>query len=313
MARRSREAILSIAAEQHGVFSTAQATGAGVPRHGLYRWKETGEIHQIAPSVWLVAGSPDTPARLAMAAVVRRGPDAALSRTSAGWLWEVPGHTLDPIRVLRARTNRAGSIGSHHTSRSLDASDLTVRRGIPVTTPVRTIFDLAACQHELRTRRDLNNLTTRGLITLSGLDEGLDRLGARGRTGIGVMRKLIVELREKGAPAGSNLELVAEEVLQMAGFRGFERQVEIGDDEGFIARVDFAHRRTMLAIEVDSDRFHGGLVDRMLDEEKSARLTQAGWRVARITEHELWWQRAALVQRLRTLGLASGPRARAAS
>jgi very-short-patch-repair endonuclease len=299
MARPDRTTILSIAATQHGAFTTAQAAETGISRRSLRRWRETGEIRQFAPGVWLTAGSPGTPERLAMATVLSRGAGAALDRTSAAWLWGVPGHTLEPLHVLRPRSDRAGTIGTHHTSRSFTSTDLTVRRGIPVTTPARTIFDLAAHQHELRTRRDLNYLMSSRLMTLEKLDEALDRLAARGRTGIRVMRKLIAEQVEKGAPAGSNLELLAEELLESAGFRRLERQVDLGDSEGFIARVDFVHRSTRTAFEVDSDRFHGGLVDRLIDEQKSARLRRAGWTVVRITEHELWWSRDELVRRLR--------------
>ncbi len=102
----------------------------------------------------------------------------------------------------------------------------------------------------------------RGLATLAQLDAALDRLARRGRSGITTMRELIAEAHDAGAPAGSNLELVTQDILETAGFGQIERQVPIYDAEGFIARVDFGDRRRRIAVEVDSDRFHGGLVDR---------------------------------------------------
>jgi hypothetical protein len=313
MSQEARSATFSLAARQHGVFTTAQAVGAGVSRRDLYRWRDGGQIDQAAPGVWLVRGAPDTPERSAITAVLSRGAGAALARSSAAWFWGIPGHQLEPLHVLRPRTDQAGNIGSHHTSRSLDSCDLTVRRSVVLTTPLRTLFDLAGRQHPLRTRRDLNHLMTTGLLTLERLDEGLSRLASRGRPGITVMRLLIAEQHEKGAPVGSSLELLAEEVLGGAGFHGLERQVSLGDDDGFVARVDLVHRPTKSAFEIDSDRFHGGLVDRMIDEDKTERLARAGWQVIRITEHELWWARDQLFARLRALRQRSTSRDQAAS
>ena len=114
------------------------------------------------------------------------------------------------------------------------------------------------------------------------------------------MRGLIDELLVAGAPAGSSLELRAEQILQDCGLGAIERQVELGDDDGMIGRVDFADRRLRVVVEVDSDRFHGGLVDRELDEARNRRLARAGWTVIRIDERELWWGREALEERLRS-------------
>jgi very-short-patch-repair endonuclease len=212
----------------------------------------------------------------------------------------VPGHGLEPAQVIRVRNDHRPAAGRVHTSRAFLADlDLTERRGLLLTTPTRTIFDLAGSQHPDRTRRDLNNLSSRGLVTLDLLDEGLDRLATRGRKGIATMRALITELREKGTPAGSNLELRVEELLARSGLRGMRRQVEIGDVDGFIARVDFADLGLGLVIEVDSDRFHHGLVDRQLDAAKTARLEALGLTVVRITEQEVWFEATALVLRLR--------------
>ncbi|HEY6530668.1 MAG TPA: DUF559 domain-containing protein [Acidimicrobiales bacterium] len=204
-----------------------------------------------------------------------------------------------PVQVIRGRDQHLAGIAATRTSRALAPCDITERRGLRVTTPTRTIFDLAGNQHPDRTRRDLNGLMARGLITLELLDEGLDRLATRGRSGITTMRRLISEAHEKGAPAGSNLELTAEEILDLAGMRTMRRQLEIYDDQGLVARVDFGESILRVVVEVDSDRFHHGLVDRQLDALKTARLEALGWTVIRITEQEIWHGRTALVNRLR--------------
>jgi very-short-patch-repair endonuclease len=201
--------------------------------------------------------------------------------------------------MIRSRGEHDPCVGTAHTSRALDGRDLTVRRGLRVTTPTRTIFDLAGCQHPARTRRDLNDLWSRGLVSLELLDDAMARLSCKGRPGITTMRRLVEELRELGVPAGSNLELSVEGLFPLAGLRGMRRQVEIGGGSGVIARVDFADLELSIVVEVDSDRFHHGLVDRQLDATKTARLQALGLTVVRITEQEVWHDRSTLVARLR--------------
>jgi very-short-patch-repair endonuclease len=302
-----RNPILGLAAQQFGLFTTAQADELGLSIRMLQRWRSSGAIRLADRSVWAVRGAPVSADQRALAAVLRHGSTAVLSGASAAWLWRLHGRLPEPFEVSRIRGARSGAGQCTHTSRLFDSVDITVRRGIPTTTPLRTVFDLAGHQHIERTRKDLNDLMGRGLITLDMLDAGLDRLAARGRNGIAAMRKLIADAHDKGAPAGSNLELVVEDLLDQAGFREIERQVPVYDEDGFIARVDFGERRRRIAIEVDSDRFHHGLLDKALDATKSTRLVRCGWTIERIVEQEVWWDRPALVTRLRQLLWSTTP------
>jgi hypothetical protein len=299
MKRTDRRTILDIAARQHGVFNLMQANESGLTAEAVDHWAASGEVRRLDRGVWAVVGAPATPDRLAMASVLRGGPGSALCRASAGWLWGLARHQLAPVELMRDRGDRQTRTSRVRSSRVFTGVDVTTRRGIPVTTPARTIFDLAAKQQAERTRKDLNDLFACGLVNLELLNESLERLAARGRPGIAVMRRLIRELEEKGAPAGSSLELLAEEILVGVGFEGLVRQLPIYDREGFIARVDFAEPLLRVAFEVDSDRFHLGLVDRMLDERKTRRLVAIEWTVVRISERELWWERPGLERRLR--------------
>jgi very-short-patch-repair endonuclease len=240
----------------------------------------------------------DSGERRAMAAVLGRRYRSALALDSAAWVWRLPGHALEPIALVSVRGRHDPGLGSAHTSTCLDVSDLTIRRGLPVTTPTRTIFDLAGRQHPERTARDLNTLMGAGLVRLGQLQTQLTRLACKGRPGITVMRELIERIDGGEAPTESGLELRCRDILAEAGFVGLAQQVVLGDEEGVIARVDFCDRAMRIVIEVDSDRYHGGLLDRMLDATKTERLETAGWTVVRITEQEIFWGRSALVRRL---------------
>lgn len=293
-----RTKVLVLAAGQFGLFTTVQALEAGMTREAVKAWARTGSIAKVRPGVWSVSGVPESPEREAMQQILGVRGRAALAVTSAGWVWAIPGHRLHPVEVMSRRSERHIPVARAHTSTRLGESDVTVRRGLPVTTPTRTIFDLAGRQAPGRTARDLNHLMGRGLVTLSGLNEHLDRLAGRGRPGITVMRERIAAIAAGEQPTESALELRCREILHWAGFTGLDQQVVLGDDDGVIGRVDFCDRRLRVVIEVDSDRYHGGLLDRQLDAARTARLEATGWTVVRITEHEIFWQRDSLVERL---------------
>jgi very-short-patch-repair endonuclease len=295
----TKHELFAVARGQHGVFTTGQARALGLSGHALGALHRTGTVESIRRGLWRISGAPATRHSVAMAAVLGHGSAALLARSSAAWLWDIPGHRMEPVHVLQGRELDRPVIGGTRTSRCVGEEDATVRDGIPTTTPARTIFDLAGVQHPLRTRRDLNNLTARGLLDIDVLNVALDRLATRGRSGIALMRRLIEELEAKGCPAGSNLELLVEELLETAGFRKLRRQLPLYDEAGYIARVDFGDASIRLAIEVDSDRFHMGLVDREIDAEKSERIAAIGWTLVRISELEVWHQRSELITRLR--------------
>jgi len=65
------------------------------------------------------------------------------------------------------------------------------------------------------------------------------------------------------------------------------RQVDVGDNDGWIGRVDLAYTNRKLVVEIDSVLHHSTLVDRRADEVRDRRLRAAGWRVERITEDDL--------------------------
>jgi very-short-patch-repair endonuclease len=296
-----RDAVLTLASGQLGLFTTIQAVEVGITRDAVKGWARSGRVTSVRPGVWAVRGAPDSPDRTALEAVLGRRHPVSLALDSAGWVWQLPGHSLAPVSLLSVRDRHRPGRSRPHTSTRLASIDITVRRGLPVTTPTRTIFDLAGRQHPARTRRDLNDLMGRGLIRLEGLQHQLERLAGRGRPGITVMRELITRVEDGEQPTESGLELRARDILREAGFTALDQQVVLGDDDGFIARVDFCTRPLHIVFEIDSDRFHGGLLDQMLDAEKTARLEAVGWTVVRITEHEIFWARDALVSRLETV------------
>jgi predicted transcriptional regulator of viral defense system len=134
--------VARVAARQHGVVSRRQLRALGASDTQVTRWAAKGRLHRILHRVYAV-GHPEVGALgTAMAAVLSTG--GVLSHRSAAALFDIRPYTGPPeVTVRRSGARRRRGIRMH-VSRVLPAADVATREGIPVTTPARTLLDLAA-------------------------------------------------------------------------------------------------------------------------------------------------------------------------
>lgn len=92
-----------------------------------------------------------------MAAVLAAGPGAVLSHHSAATLWELRPSSRGAIDVIAQRGKR-GRPGIRLHRIDLPPDEITTHRGIPVTTPSRTISDLAGELTKDRAERAISEL-----------------------------------------------------------------------------------------------------------------------------------------------------------
>jgi hypothetical protein len=96
----------------------------------------------------------------------------------------LPGGVRDLLEITCPRWRRARHNGLKvHESGSLLPQDVTSVRGIPVTTPARTLFDLAGIYQTGMVELALENALRRGLVTMPELDATVRRLSRRGASG----------------------------------------------------------------------------------------------------------------------------------
>jgi hypothetical protein len=156
-----------------------------------------------------------------------------------------------------------------------------------VTTVARTVFDLAGCVHPSRAERALDNALSHKLVKLEAMRRVTIEMVARGRKGSALMRVLLTERGAGYIPPASGLEAEFLAVVVEAGLEIPECQVNLGGSVSWVGRVDFYYPRRRLVVEIDSDRHHTSKLDRESDARRDAALRAAGFRVLRITEHEL--------------------------
>jgi very-short-patch-repair endonuclease len=177
-----------------------------------------------------------------MAAVLACGPSAVLSHMSAAVLWELLRPTKGPVDVsVPTQGGRRRQAGIH--------------RGIPVTTPARTIADLEGIVPERWVRRAVRQAEMSGY-----------------RLGTGV----------KSDRTRSDLEKDFLKICRRFDIPAPEVNVEIGR-----WTVDFLWRAERIAVETDFYDYHRGRIAFQDDHERDLDLRRRGFEVHRFSESQV--------------------------
>ncbi len=138
-------AVAALADAQHGVVTRRQLELLGFSARAVGRRVEAGRLRPLHRGVYAVGHTALRVEGRWMAAVLACGDGAVLSHASAAAVWELRPIGSGAIHVTvpgdPGRKKRAGI--RVHRSRTLTPEQTTSHRGIPVTTPERTIVDLA--------------------------------------------------------------------------------------------------------------------------------------------------------------------------
>jgi hypothetical protein len=139
--RRSRRWL----ARQEGMFSTEQLLAAGLGRGGISLRLRRGWLHPLHHQVYAVGHSRVTAkARLWAAILACGGPEpAVLIHRSAAAMSELIRTPSGRVEVTTLRQSHSAEAIRVDRARSLEAQNITSLDGLPLTTPTRTLIDLA--------------------------------------------------------------------------------------------------------------------------------------------------------------------------
>ena len=168
--------------------------------------------------------------------------------------------------------------------------DTRVLDRIPVTSPARTILDLAAVLPPHLLERVVAEAQARRLVREGDLVDQLHRHPCR--PGTPALRNLI-ELERGPALTRSEAERRLLRLVRAAGFRSPGTNVRVGPYE-----VDFLWRAERIVVEIDGFRFHSSRAAFERDRERDTRLIAAGYAVLRFTWRQLVSSPEAVVARL---------------
>jgi very-short-patch-repair endonuclease len=217
-----------------------------------------------------------------MAAVLACGRSAALSHRSAAALWRIGTERDDAIDISVARHCWLTRAGLRVRSRpSLSVGDIGSHREIPVTSPVRTLIDLATELPVGRLERAVNEADKRDLIDPESLREALDDYA--GQPGVRPLRTLLD--RHTFRLSDTELEVLFRPIAEAAGLpTPLTKQMVNGFE------VDFFWPQLRLVVETDGLRYHRTPAAQARDALRDQTHTAAGLTPLRFSHYQVKYE-----------------------
>jgi very-short-patch-repair endonuclease len=294
---RADLAIAPLFARQHGLVARSQAVARGLSPYAIRYRIRSGEWSRVHPGVYRLASSPETFHQRLLAACLSAGADAVASHRAAASLLGLPvpdGHV--EITVPECRRIRIAGARLHRTT---DLATLRRRRidGIPVTTPSRTVVDLAKVLDPDQLEAVLDHTLAERIVSVRSLTTTLASRPSRGRRGTALLARLLAQ-RPAGRAPESRFESRLLRALTAFGLPHPTTQYSVRLPNGRTARLDFAYPEALLAVEADSYRHHSSMTAWSRDRVRHNELMTLGWRVLPVTFRDLLSDPAAVADQV---------------
>jgi very-short-patch-repair endonuclease len=274
------EAIAALAARQHGVVSHAQLADLGVGDGAIKHRVALGRLQPLHRGVYAVGHRALRSEAWWLAAVLAAGPGAALSYRSAAELWGMRNGSRARIDVSVPRHRRSTARLEVHVVEMQD-DEVTVEHGVPVTTPARTLLDLAAIVSPQHLKAAFDEAEVRRLTSPTSLDALVARYP--GRRGTRAMTRVLARHRATGAAIPTSI--LERRLLTLLDAHRLPRpHINRRSDHG---ELDATWHEQRLIVECDGFATHGTREAFERDRARDRELVVAGWRVVRITWRQL--------------------------
>jgi len=272
--RDDTRGLAELASRQNGNITHRQLVDAGLSPQQIARRREAGWLVPRHTGVYAVGYVPAARESSWHAAVLALGAGAVLSYASAAALWGMARATAIievTVPTTAGHVKRDGIVV--HRQR-LPPEHVTTHRGIPVTTPIRTLLDYAAVAPLSALFRAFEQAQVHLHIPPAPIAaEVIARPGARGN---GKLRKVL-----EGAVDPKDVRSVLEiRFLRMCAAHGLPRpnvNVRMGE-----WTPDFYWPEWGLVVETDSVAFHSTAWERQRDAEKDVAMRGLGFKVLRL-------------------------------
>jgi very-short-patch-repair endonuclease len=283
----SLSGVLALAAGQHGVVTRAQLFELGLSSQAVDHRLRRGRLHRVHRGVYAVGRPELTRHGVLIAAVLSCGPGAVLSHEHAGEVIGIRKRRAGPIEV----TVPAGAMRSRpgvrvHRQRLSD-HDVTHRHGIPVTSLVRTLVDLAQRLTAGELEAAVNEADKLDLVDPERLRAALPNRG--GQRGVAALRELLD--RQTLTLTDSELERRFLRIVRCAGLPlpGTQRRVNS-------VRVDFFWPELGLVVETDGLRYHRTPAQQARDRLRDQTHSASGLTPLRFTHAQVVYEAGHVVQ-----------------
>lgn len=294
-AREWDQRIAELARRQHGVVRRAQLRALGMGEGAIESRVKRGRLHRFHRGVYVVGYRRINRKGRWMAAVLASGSGACLSHRSAARLWQLMPPGDEWVEVTSPPPNQARRRGIVCHQGVVAVDERLVIDAIPVTSPFRTVFDLAAVLRLRELERVWHEAEVRGLRDRVSLPMLLERYP--GRRGSRNLRTLL----EAPEPVGLTRNDFEEAFLALVDASGVRRPQMNADValRGRFYEVDALWEEERVAVELDSRSVHGTKKRFESDRQRDRILVAEGWTTFHITWRQLQKEAEEIVADLR--------------
>ncbi len=268
------ERVGALADAQRGRVSRRQLIAAGLTAAQIGRLIERAQLRPLHHGVYAVGHL--APIELAdeTAALLAGGRTAVLSHHTAAAMWNLrppqPGPVHVTVTVRIARPNL-----TIHRTRRLEPADVRIRRGLSLTSPARTLLDLADHLTPRELERAADEARIQRLTSPKELEAAIARGPHRNRI------HLLTQLLDPDRPTSLTVSHPEEcflALVRAARLPPPQCNVHL---HGF--SVDFYWPESRVAVEIDGYRYHSSRAAFERDHRKTSTLKRAGIDVERYT------------------------------
>lgn len=283
-----------IADRQHGVVSRAQLLAAGLSARVIDAAIAAGRLRPLFRGVYAVGHAVVSPDGWCQAALLACGDRSVLGHHTACLKWDLRRGDLFPVCVIVPgdRGRKRDRIQTRRTT--LDRRDWMLFDGLRLTTPARTIIDMAG---ELNPK-EMRLLVERAQDVKRFDPKRIEAVLQRNprRPGCRPLLHLIALLQPDQDGAKSYLERLFLKIVRGARLPEPEVNVRIENRER-----DFVWRDRRLVVEVDGYANHSSRQAMRRDRARDRELTAALWRPARFTYEDVAFEPGATAKELTRL------------
>lgn len=277
------ERLAELLAAQHGAVARSQAIQAGLSPSAVRTELRNGRWEQAAPRVYTLRGLGDSWYRQLWVAYLHLGPDACVTHESAGRLHgfdEVPSGLV--VLTLPHGRRISSSTARLHRADDLIREHVTLLDGLPVTTPARTVVDLAAVLRPARLRSLIESCVVERRLGLAQIGAALAQVRRRGKPGVTRLSRVLDELGPGDGIPNGELERLFATVVDLAGL---PRPVHEHPLPGVGARSGFVDRcwpEAKMIVEIDGRKWHSRRQQVVADHDRALQAQTAGYETSRV-------------------------------
>lgn len=257
----------------------------GLTRRQIRYRVQQRRADQIGYDLFRFAGVPITQDQRNLAAAWRTG--GVVSHRTGAEMHDLITRSIHTphASVGRRRTHLLDDVIVHRSADLLD-TDVMALRGIPVTTPARSLVDVGLQITDLELEKALHKAVHTGQTTFEEVWHTYLRVSAQGRNGCGPIGDLLRSVGRDGAAAESDLEVEMLAALRSYGAPTPSRQHPVRVD-GTDFRLDLAYPNHKVFLEGDGFGVHGGRESFEHDRFRQDLLVVHGWWPMRFTWRQI--------------------------